>query len=158
VKADSSEQSESYSGNQMSKERLNQHPKNPSKLTRFERGWATLAELDGPNGPDHALIESLAEVSPDFGRYLVEFSFGEIYQRAALDLKSKELVTIAAATALGAVPTLKVHIQSALNIGASKDEIIDVLLLMLVYAGFPRAINGLLTAKEVFASLDQPTT
>ena len=69
----------------MSKERLNLHPKNPNKLTRFERGWATLAELDGPNGPDHALIESLAEVSPDFGRYLVEFSFAEIYQRAALD-------------------------------------------------------------------------
>lgn len=141
----------------MSKERSNQQPKNPSNLTRFERGWATLAELDGPNGPDHALIESLAELTPDFGRYLVEFSFGEIYQRASLDLKSKELVTIAAVTALGAVPTLKVHIRAALNIGASRDEIIDVLLLMLVYAGFPRAINGLLTAKEVFASLDQPT-
>jgi 4-carboxymuconolactone decarboxylase len=50
-----------------------------------------------------------------------------------------------------------VHIQAALNIGTSKDEIIDVLLPMLVYAGFPRAINGLLTAKEVFASLDRPT-
>ena len=45
----------------MSKEKLNQQPKNPSNLTRFERGWATLAEVDGPNGPDHALIESLAE-------------------------------------------------------------------------------------------------
>src|SRR5574338_249547 len=99
----------------MSKEKLKQQPKNQGNLTRFERGWATLAELDGPNGPDHALIESIAEVAPDFGRYLVEFSFGEIYQRASLDMKSKELVAIAAATALGALPTLKVHIQAALN-------------------------------------------
>jgi 4-carboxymuconolactone decarboxylase len=70
-------------------------------------------------------------------------------------LREREIATIAALTAMGtATPQLKVHIEAGLNVGLSRDEIIEVLMQMSVYAGFPAALNGLFAAKEVFKSLD----
>jgi 4-carboxymuconolactone decarboxylase len=45
---------------------------------------------------------------------------------------------------------LKVHIHGALNVGCSRTEVIEVIIKMAVYAGFPAALNGLSAAKEVF--------
>jgi 4-carboxymuconolactone decarboxylase len=68
-----------------------------------------------------------------------------------LDFKTRELVTIASITTMGGAPTqLKSHIRGALNVGCTKKEILEVIIKMAVYAGFPRAINGVLAAKEVF--------
>jgi 4-carboxymuconolactone decarboxylase len=81
----------------------------------------------------------------------VEFPFGDIYSRPGLDLKSREIAVVAALTALGnAAPQLKVHVHGALNVGASRTEIIETIMQMAVYAGFPAALNGLAVAREVF--------
>ena len=118
---------------------------------RFDRGLRALAEIDGRGG--QKVIDALAEIAPDFGRYLIEFPFGDIYSRQGLDLRSREVATIAALTALGnAAPQLKVHIQAGLNVGLSRDEIVETIMQMAVYAGFPAALNGLFAATEVFAS------
>lgn len=70
-----------------------------------------------------------------------------------LDLRSREIATVAALTAMGnAAPQLKVHIGAALHVGLTQDEIVEVIMQMAVYAGFPAALNGLFAAKEVFAS------
>lgn len=64
----------------------------------------------------------------------------------------REIAVVAALTALGnAAPQLKVHIHGALNVGCSRDEVIEVIMQMAVYAGFPAALNGLFAAQEVFA-------
>jgi 4-carboxymuconolactone decarboxylase len=119
---------------------------------RFARGLRALSEIDGHGG--QKVIDSLADIAPDFGRYLIEFPFGDIYSRRGLDLRSREVATIAALTALGnAAPQLKVHIQADLNVGLSRDEIVETIMQMAVYAGFPAALNGLFAAKEVFATL-----
>jgi 4-carboxymuconolactone decarboxylase len=116
---------------------------------RFERGLRALAEIDGEAG--QKVIDSLADIAPEFGRYLIEFPFGDIYSRQGLDLRSREVATIAALTALGnAAPQLKVHIEAGLNVGLSRDEIVEIIMQMAVYAGFPAALNGLFAAKEVF--------
>ena len=89
---------------------------------RFARGWAKLKEIDGEAG--ERVIESLKDIAPDFARYLIEFPFGDIYGRPGLDLKSREIATVAALTALGtAAPQLRVHIQAALNVGVSRGEV-----------------------------------
>jgi len=117
---------------------------------RYERGLQKLKEIDGRQG--ERVIDSLKDIAPDFSRYIIEFAFGDIYSRPALDLKTRELAVVAALTALGnAVPQLKVHLHGALNVGCSKDEIVEVIMQMAVYAGFPAALNGLFAAKEVFA-------
>ena len=123
------------------------------KESRFERGTRALAEIDGEAG--ERVVAALADIAPDFARYLIEFPFGDIYTRPGLDLRAREIATIAALTALGyATPQLKVHIEGGLNVGLSRNEIIEIIMQMAVYAGFPAALNGLFAAKEIFASRD----
>ena len=118
---------------------------------RFITGQEMLQKVDGKGGD--AVVESLQDIAPDFAQYLIEFPFGDIYSRPGLDLRSREIATVAALTALGhAAPQLKVHIGAALHVGLTQDEIIEVIMQMAVYAGFPAALNGLFAAKEVFAS------
>jgi 4-carboxymuconolactone decarboxylase len=118
--------------------------------SRLERGRRALDEIDGKAG--HNVITALADIAPDFARYIIEFPFGDIYSRPGLDLRAREIATIAALTALGnASPQLKVHIEAGLNVGLSRDEITEVIMQMAVYAGFPAALNGLFAAKEIFA-------
>lgn len=120
---------------------------------RYLRGWAKLKEVDGEAG--EAVLASLADIAPDFARLLIEFPFGDIYSRPGLDLKSRELAVVAALTALGnAAPQLKVHIGGALNVGCTRQEVVEVIIQMAVYAGFPAALNGLFAAREVFAQED----
>jgi 4-carboxymuconolactone decarboxylase len=116
--------------------------------SRFDLGLALLSKVDGEAG--HNVIDSLQDICPDLARFTIEYPFGDIYSRPGLDLKSREIATVAALTALGNCrPQLKVHLNAALNVGCSEDEIKEVLLQMSVYAGFPSALNGMFAFKEV---------
>ena len=116
---------------------------------RFESGLKKLKEIDGAAG--EKVIDSLASIAPDLARYTIEFPFGDIYQRPGLDLKTRELVTVAALTALGnCQPQLNVHINGALNVGCKPEEIVEVIIQLAVYAGFPASLNGMFVAKDVF--------
>jgi 4-carboxymuconolactone decarboxylase len=118
---------------------------------RYQRGLARLNEIDGNQGQQ--VVDRLSAISPDFARMLVEFPFGDVYSRPGLDLKTREIATVAALTAMGnAAPQLKVHIHAALNVGCTREEIIETIIQMAVYAGFPAALNGLFAAEEVFAA------
>jgi 4-carboxymuconolactone decarboxylase len=121
---------------------------------RYERGWEKLKQVDGEAG--ERVIESLKDIAPDLGRYIIEFPFGDIYSRPGLDLKSRQIATVAALTSLGnAQPQLKVHIHGALNVGCTREEVVEVIIQMAVYAGFPAALNGISIAKEVFKERDK---
>jgi 4-carboxymuconolactone decarboxylase len=121
---------------------------------RYEIGVERLKEIEGEKG--EKIIERLRDLDPDLARYILEFPFGDIYNRPGLDLKSREIATIAALTALGnANSQLKVHIHGALNIGVSRQEIIEIIIQMAVYAGFPAALNAMRAAKEVFMEMDE---
>ncbi len=118
---------------------------------RYERGLEKLKEIDAEQG--ERVVASLADIAPDFARYVVEFPFGDIYTRPGLDLKTRELASVAALTAMGTAPNqLRIHIHGALNVGCSRSEILEVIMQMVVFAGFPAALNGLAAAREVFAS------
>jgi 4-carboxymuconolactone decarboxylase len=121
--------------------------KKPSE--RYERGMKVFKRLYGEMG-SHTL-ESLEEVAPDLAHFIVEFAFGDIFSRPGLDLKTRELVTIAALTTLGNAPKqLRAHVQGALNAGCTQQEIIEVIMQMAVYAGFPASLNGVVAAKDAF--------
>ena len=118
---------------------------------RYQRGLEKLREIDGKAGDE--VVAALSEIAPDFARLLIEFAFGDVYSRPVLDLRSKEIAVVAALTAMGtATPQLKVHLNAALNVGVTREEIVETIMLMGVYAGFPAALNGLFAAKEMFAS------
>jgi len=101
-------------------------------------------------------IKSIKEIAPEFAKVNVEFPFGELYTRDVLDDKTRELCTVAALTVQGfALPELKVHVKGALNCGATREEIVEVITQMIAYCGFPAATNGLLAAKEVIDEVDE---
>ncbi len=114
------------------------------------RGVATLETITG--GGTAKLRESLADIAPELGDWIVDFAYGDVVSRPALDLRTRELATVAALTALGnAAPQLSAHIKGALNAGCTPREVIEVILQMGVYAGFPAALNGVAAAREVFS-------
>ncbi|WP_022963201.1 carboxymuconolactone decarboxylase family protein [Halopseudomonas pelagia] len=115
---------------------------------RFEVGKARLAEIDGDAG--ERVIASLVDIAPDLGRYIIEFGFGDIYSRPGLDLKSRELATVAALVALGnARPQLEVHLRAAMNVGVTREELVEVIIQMSLYAGFPASINGIAALRTI---------
>jgi 4-carboxymuconolactone decarboxylase len=115
----------------------------------FRRGWRRLMEVDAEGG--QRVIENLEGVAPDLGRYVIEFAFGEIYQRPGLDLRQRQLITIASLTTLGgAEPQLEVHVNAGLNVGLTANEVVEAILQCLPYTGFPRVLNAIFVAKRVF--------
>lgn len=115
---------------------------------RFKLGWEKLKEIDGEAG--ERVIKSLEDISPELGKFIIEYAFGDIYSREGLDMKSKEIAVVAALTAMGnAEPQLKVHINGALNTGSTINEVKEVILQMSVYSGFPSSINGMNALREV---------
>ncbi len=120
---------------------------------RYKQGWETLKEIDPHAG--ERLVESLKDIAPDLARFTIEFPFGDIYSRGVLSLKEREIVTVSALAALGnAAPQLKGHIHNALNVGCTRQEIVEIMIQMAVYAGFPAALNGISAARDVFTERD----
>jgi 4-carboxymuconolactone decarboxylase len=120
---------------------------------KYEHGLQVLRQIDGEAG--QRVVDSLADISPELGHQIVAWGFGEIYARPGLAPRDRQLVTLGILTALGgAEPQLEVHINAALNVGLTPQEIIEALLHSAGYCGFPRALNATFVAKKVFAERD----
>ena len=116
---------------------------------RYQRGWNTLSQINSEAG--ERILKMLEDISPDMARYVIEFPYGDIWSRKTLDVKTRELITIASLTTLGfPKDQLKAHVHNALNSGCTKEEIVEAIMQMCVYAGFPASLNALFVAKEVF--------
>jgi 4-carboxymuconolactone decarboxylase len=116
---------------------------------RSEKGAEILAKIHAWGTPK--VLDPLAEVAPDLKALVRDFAFGEIYARPGLELKQRQLVTVAALAAMHNSPLeLKAHLHAALTVGWTKGELVEALLQIAVYAGFPAAIGALHVAKEVF--------
>ncbi len=118
------------------------------RASRYKDGLACLHAIDGAVG--ERVIESLRDIAPDLGRFIIEFGFGDVYTRPGLDLVSRELITVAALAALGsATPQLKVHMHGFLNTGGTREQLVEAIIHIAAYAGFPRAINAAFAARAV---------
>lgn len=119
------------------------------KINRRERGLRTLDETS--KGAGMRVVESMAGIAPDMADFLIDFSYGTVFCRETLTPQLKEIIAIAGMTAMGTMkPQLQVHIKAALNVGLTKEQIIEVMIHTTIYAGFPAALNGISAAKEVF--------
>jgi 4-carboxymuconolactone decarboxylase len=123
---------------------------NSQAENRRVRGLRALAEITGQTG--ESVVAGIRDLAPDLADWIIDFSYGDVMSRPGLDKRTRQLATIAALTALGhAQPQLKVHITGALNVGCRPAEIVEVIMQMAVFAGFPAALNALTVAREAFA-------
>ena len=119
---------------------------------RYRRGL-DVAEQLASDKLAHFVKSGVAEIAPDFARMVIEFAFGDIYSREGLDLKSRELIAIAAlATRGNAGPQLRVHVESAASAGISRAEVIEVFMQTALYAGFPAALNALADCHDLLTN------
>jgi 4-carboxymuconolactone decarboxylase len=121
---------------------------------RYRIALETVAKINGP-GSDR-IAEVMKEIAPDFHQLVMSFAYGDINSRPQLDLKSREIATIAALTVMGnARPQLEAHIVGGLNVGLTREEIIEIIMQMSVYGGVPAALNGLMAARSAFQTFDE---
>ena len=90
-----------------------------------------------------------AALAPDFFALVTQFVFGMFWSRPNLDLRSRSLCTVAQLAALGKTDELKGHMVGALNLGITRDELIEVLMQTACYAGVPTAVSALNAAAEI---------
>lgn len=118
-------------------------------MTRYEKGKKTIEDIQDRSVEE--IFKDLDDIAPDLSRFVIEFPYSEIYTREELDLKTREICTVSALTVLGTIPQLKDHINAALNVGNSPTEIVEIIMQMSAYCGFPKSINAMVAAKEVFS-------
>lgn len=119
--------------------------------SRFDIGMEMFQKIDAKVADK--FVDNLADISPDLARFTVEFAFGDVLSRDVLNLKLKELVTIGMLGVMGtAEPQLELHMRGAIKAGATKEEIVEIILQIAVYAGFPAAMNAIRTAKHVLSA------
>ena len=123
---------------------------------RKQRGADLIERLLGADDADQ-MRAAWRDVSPELEEYITEFVAGEIWSRPQLDVRTKSLVTIAALAAMGRPLALELNIRMARNAGATEREVIETLLQIAPYAGFPAAWEGLAVAKRVFSAESETT-
>ncbi|KXO92705.1 4-carboxymuconolactone decarboxylase (plasmid) [Tsukamurella tyrosinosolvens] len=124
-----------------------------ASIARREAGVEVLEGIDGAEA--RTVIDGLAEVNPALAHHIAAWGFGDVYARPGLNPRDRQLVTLGILTALGGTENqLRVHVNTSLNVGITREEINEVLLHAAVYTGFPRAINATLVARDVFAERD----
>jgi 4-carboxymuconolactone decarboxylase len=127
----------------------------------FRLGLARRNRIIGPAGRQRRRL--LQALHPDLEKMLIEFCWGTILERPGLSERERELITISVLIALGRDREAVTHLNGALNVGITKDEIVEVLMQLGVYAGFPATMTGaalladVLQARGELSLEDEPT-
>lgn len=126
------------------------------KSKRYERGMEVIKKYEDPSDtPAYSItFDSLMDLDPELEKYIVEFAFGDIYARDQLSDQTKTLLTISSLVTQGLDPQLRLHVNIALTIGLTPTEIVSAIIHLLPYIGFPRVLNALNVAKEIFKERD----
>ncbi|MFJ8064735.1 carboxymuconolactone decarboxylase family protein [Psychrobacillus sp. NPDC096426] len=95
-------------------------------------------------------MAGIQNISPDFWEMIVSFGFGDLYGRNKLSHSQREVITLTALITQGAFDQLRVHLQAALNVGLTKEEIIELIIHCAGYVGFPKAVQAMGIAGEIF--------
>ena len=111
-------------------------------MNRYDKGKKCIEGIQ--NKSVEEIFKELDDIAPDLSRFVIEYPYSE----------TREICTVSALTALGTIPQLKEHINAALNVGNSPTEIVEIMMQMSAYCGFPKAINAVMAAKEVFIERD----
>lgn len=122
------------------------------KSKRYERGMDVIRKYeDKSENPAYSItFDELMDLDPELENYIVEFAFGDIYSRGGLSHEYRTLITISSLVTQGLEPQLRLHVNTGLTIGLTPNDIVDAIIHLLPYTGFPRVLNALKVAKEVF--------
>lgn len=116
---------------------------------RYDKGIEVLQRMVSEETLN-ATVKKMEKFSPDMAKLIVEFPYGSLYSRPGLDIKQRSLLTIGAMIASGAAAQLDFHIQGALNVGLTPNEIVEAVMHCVSYAGFPKTLDAMFVVMKVF--------
>ncbi|CAK03837.1 MULTISPECIES: carboxymuconolactone decarboxylase family protein [Rhizobium] len=116
---------------------------------RRERGAAVILSLN--NGTTQPNLEAMRQEFPFLAEATEAYALGDVWSRPGLDNRTRQLAAVAAFAAMGLTDLMKVHAGYALNIGVPKEELKEVIYMITVPAGFPRAIAASQALSQLFA-------
>ncbi|WP_404426257.1 carboxymuconolactone decarboxylase family protein [Thalassospira australica] len=119
---------------------------------RMDRGEAVIDTLT--NGQGQPALENMRRHFPFLADATVGYALGDVWGRSTLDHRTRQLATVAAFAATGHIPYMQIHARYALNMGATPDELREIVYLTTVHAGFPAAINAASGLTELFDELE----
>ncbi|WP_405005738.1 carboxymuconolactone decarboxylase family protein [Kitasatospora purpeofusca] len=121
----------------------------PTTDDRLARGLAEMARITGGHTPH---LDAVDGIAPDLARYAVEFAFGDIYARGGLTTPERQLITLGVLAALGdAEPQLAAHVRAAFTVGLTVEQVVEAVMHIVPFAGFPRALNAMTVVERVVA-------
>ncbi|MAZ39960.1 MAG: 4-carboxymuconolactone decarboxylase [Legionellales bacterium] len=113
-----------------------------------QQGKQRIVEILGNNAD--AIIDNFQTISPDFAKYVVDFAYGDLYSRSGLTDKSREIAVVSSLIGQGKTGLpLHAHFLGMLNVGWTKEEIIELIIFLIGCVGFPSCVEALGTLKEV---------
>jgi 4-carboxymuconolactone decarboxylase len=116
------------------------------------QGLDLLEQLHGGHAGE-AIVAEMRDICPFFAEMTIDWALGGVMARPGLDLMTRQLVLVAACVTLGhAEPQLRAHVEAALKIGATREQITEVILQLTFYAGGPAVRNSLVSIRDLLAT------
>lgn len=120
-------------------------------MNSYENGKKIREKVIGKE-KSQAISDSLADIAPIIDEKIL-LAFDEVQQRNVISLKQREMLTLTSLATQGDTSNqLELHIRASLNIGLTKEEIVEVFVHCLPYIGFPKTLNAIAVTKKVFAT------
>lgn len=116
---------------------------------RLQKGDEVILSLN--KGQSQQTLERMRQEFPFLAEATQGYALGDVWSRPGLDSRTRQLAAVAAFAAIGEPVFLKVHAGYALNIGVSEDELKEIVYMVTVPAGFPKAIRASQVLSELFA-------
>ncbi|MEA3252597.1 MAG: carboxymuconolactone decarboxylase family protein [Pseudomonadota bacterium] len=130
---------------------MSEHSGEVAMSDKTAKGKQIMDRLEA--GAGDRVTGRLAELDPNLSRLITDYAFADVVGRPGLDLKTREMLTVAALTAMGtAQGQLEFHMRGALNVGVSKEELLEIIIQMAVYAGIPACMNGITAYRSALAA------
>lgn len=123
---------------------------------RFDAGMAVRRQVLGDAHVDRASASMTAFDEP-FQEMITETAWGNLWANDKISRRERSMLTLALLAATGNFEEIPMHIRATQNTGASKDDVMEALLHVAVYAGVPKANHAIKLAKATYAEMEQPT-
>lgn len=119
-------------------------------MNKHEIGKQKINSIIGPRSEE--IINMLSEVSVEYADYVINFAYGDLYSRNGFNDKFRELAAVACLIGQGntGVP-LKAHLEAMMQVGWTKKEVIELIIFLIVYVGFPATVDAIVTLRQILA-------
>lgn len=121
-------------------------------MSTHEKGLQRITEILGVNGQE--ILKKYQKLSPDFADYVVNFGYGDLYSRKGLTDKTREVIALTSLVTQGKTGVaFKAHVIGMLNVGWTQTEVIEMLIFLIGFVGFPSVVEAINAAQEVFSTV-----